>query len=123
MLAIDAFSSDSIPAHLLTIEAVQLYFRHLRDGGILAVHISNRYLDLDPVVRGIADALGLHVEYVEDNEANEIVWQSDWMLLARHERDMDSPDLVNAFAPKVDPESPYPLWTDAYSNLLQVLKR
>ncbi|PCC74424.1 hypothetical protein SAMN02745121_06684 [Nannocystis exedens] len=123
VLAIDAFSSDSIPAHLLTVEAVELYFRHLREGGILAVHISNRYLDLDPVVRGIGEKLGLHVEYVEDLENDEVVWQSDWMLLARRERDMDSPDLINALAPKVDPEAPYPLWTDAYSNLLQVLKR
>lgn len=123
VLAIDAFSSDSIPAHLLTLEAVQLYFRHLRDGGLLAIHISNRYLDLDPVVRGIAEALGLHVECVEDADSDEVVWQSDWMLLARHERDMDSPDLINALAPKLDPDAPYPLWTDAYSNLLQVLKR
>ncbi|MDC0674978.1 fused MFS/spermidine synthase [Nannocystis radixulma] len=123
VLAIDAFSSDSIPAHLLTVEAVELYFRHLREGGILAVHISNRYLDLDPVVRGIGEKLGLHVEYVEDLENDEVVWQSDWMLLARRESDMDSPDLINALAPKLDPEAPYPLWTDAYSNLLQVLKR
>jgi spermidine synthase len=57
VLALDAFSSDSIPAHLLTVEAVQLYLRHLRDpDSVLAVHISNRYLDLDPVVRGIADS-------------------------------------------------------------------
>lgn len=123
VLAIDAFSSDSIPAHLLTVEAVELYFRHLREGGILAVHISNRYLDLDPVVRGIGEKLGLHVEYVEDLENDEVVWQSDWMLLARRESDMNSPDLINALAPKMDPEAPYPLWTDAYSNLLQVLKR
>ncbi|MFZ6177084.1 spermidine synthase [Nannocystis pusilla] len=123
VLAIDAFSSDSIPAHLLTVEAVELYFRHLREGGILAVHISNRYLDLDPVVRGIGEKLGLQVEYVEDLENDEVVWQSDWMLLARRESDMNSPDLVNALAPKVDPDAPYPLWTDAYSNLLQVLKR
>ena len=90
VLAIDAFSSDSIPAHLLTVEAVELYFRHLREGGILAVHISNRYLDLDPVVRGIGEKLGLHVEYVEDLENDEVVWQSDWMLLGpareRHEQ-------------------------------------
>ena len=123
VLAIDAFSSDSIPAHLLTVEAVQLYLRHLRSGGILAIHISNRYLDLDPVVRGIADKLGLVVEYVEDTTSDDIVWQSDWMLLARDSADMNSPDLVDAFAPRLDPDAPYPLWTDAYSNLLQVLKR
>src|SRR5262249_28050591 len=50
VLAVDAFSSDSIPVHLLTREAMLLYFRHLRDDGILAVHISNRYLNLQPVL-------------------------------------------------------------------------
>ncbi|HEY8380233.1 MAG TPA: fused MFS/spermidine synthase [Nannocystis sp.] len=123
VLAVDAFSSDSIPAHLLTVEAVQLYFRHLREGGILAVHISNRFLDLAPVVRGIARELGLQVAYVEDEEGDDIVWQSDWMLLARDERDLADPELVNAFSHDVAPEKPDPLWTDAYSNLLQVLKR
>jgi spermidine synthase len=123
VLAIDAFSSDSIPAHLLTVEAVQLYFRHLRPGGILAIHISNRYLDLDPVVRGIAEHLKLHVEYIEDTTDTGVVWQSDWMLLVRDERDLDSPDIINAAAPRVDPDAPYPLWTDAYSNLVQVIKR
>lgn len=123
VLAIDAFSSDSIPAHLLTVEAVQLYMHHLRPGGILAIHISNRYLDLDPVVRGIAEKLGLVVEYIEDTTSDDIVWQSDWMLLAREDKDMNTPDLVDAFAPKIDHDAPYPLWTDAYSNLLQVLKR
>lgn len=124
VLAVDAFSSDSIPAHLLTAEAVALYFRHLRQGGILAIHISNRYLDLAPVVYGIGEHLGVHVEYVEDAESNDdVIWQSDWMLLARSEADFTSPDLVNAFAAKVERDEPYPLWTDAYSNLLQVLKR
>src|SRR5262249_8388778 len=58
LLAIDAFSSDSIPVHLLTIEAFRLYFLHLRPGGILAVHISNRYLYLEPVVAAAAETLG-----------------------------------------------------------------
>lgn len=121
VLAIDAFSSDSIPAHLLTVEAVELYFRHLRDGGVLAIHISNRYLDLAPVVRGIGERLGLHVAQVDDLDSDEVVWQSDWMLLARRDSDLSSLDLPDA--PEVESGGPYPLWTDAYSNLLQVLKR
>jgi len=52
VLVVDAFSSDSIPVHLLTLEAMLLYFRHLRPDGVLAVHISNRYLDLEPVLAG-----------------------------------------------------------------------
>ena len=84
--ATTALSSDSIPAHLLTVEAVQLYLRHLRDrDSVLAIHISNRYLDLDPVVRGIAEKLGLTVLRIDDAESNDMVYSSDWMLLARDE--------------------------------------
>ncbi len=125
VLALDAFSSDSIPAHLLTVEAVQLYLRHLRDAeSVIAVHISNRYLDLDPVVRGIADHLGLHVLRVDDPEKNDMVYQSDWMLLARDPAALAAPELQAAAAATDPPEAtgPRPLWTDAYSNLLQVFK-
>lgn len=121
VLAIDAFSSDSIPAHLLTIEAVELYLRHLRAGGVLAIHISNRYLDLEPVVRGIAETLGLYVGLVVDDEDNETVYSSDWMIVARDAVDLGSA-LFDAMQPALEPEAAYPRWTDAYSNLLQVLK-
>src|SRR4029077_1832237 len=58
VLAVDAFSSDSIPVHLLTVEAFELYFRHLKPTGILAVHVSNKYLELKPIVGLAAQALG-----------------------------------------------------------------
>ena len=58
VLAVDAFSSDSIPVHLLTSQAMALYFRHLSPDGILAVHISNHYLDLEPVLAGRKRATG-----------------------------------------------------------------
>ena len=54
VLALDAFSSDAIPVHLLTEEAVEIYLRHLKPDGVLAVHVSNRYLDLEPVVANLA---------------------------------------------------------------------
>ena len=122
VLALDAFSSDSIPAHLLTREAGELYLRHLAPDGILAVHISNRYLDLDPVVRGLADALGMTVVLIEDSENNDMVWQSDWMLLARDEAVLSAPEIQGASSDPPESDGLYPLWTDAYSNLLQVLK-
>lgn len=122
VLALDAFSSDSIPAHLLTREAGELYLRHLAPDGILAVHISNRYLDLDPVVRGLADALGMTVVRIDDSESNDMVWQSDWMLLARDESVLAAPEIQGAASEPPEAESLYPLWTDAYSNLLQVFK-
>lgn len=121
VLALDAFSSDAIPVHLLTVEAVQLYLRHLRDDdGVIAVHISNRYVDLDPVVRGIAEALDLAVTRIDDDEDGR-VWASEWMLLSR------SPAALRRAEQLADPTEPparegaWPLWTDAYSNLVQVL--
>jgi len=122
VLALDAFSSDSIPAHLLTVEAVQLYLTHLRGpDSILAIHISNRYLDLDPVVRGIAEHLGLTVIRIDDPENNEMVYTSDWMLIVRDPAALSAPEIL-ATPGRPVPDGPWPLWTDAYSNLLQVFK-
>jgi len=74
VLAVDAFSSDAIPVHLLTYEAMQLYFRHIKPDGILAVHVSNRYLDLQPVVGGEAQALKKVARVVDtdDDETQDI---------------------------------------------------
>ncbi len=82
MLAVDAFSSDSIPVHLLTKEAMQLYFRHLSPDGILAVHISNRYLDLQPVLAGEAKATGKWPALVDtDDDDSQDVFGATWVLL------------------------------------------
>ena len=82
VLAVDAFSSDSIPVHLLTTEAMRLFFRHLKPDGILAVHISNRYLDLEPVLEGEAKALGKTAREMDtdDDDATD-VFAATWILL------------------------------------------
>lgn len=126
VLALDAFSSDAIPAHLLTVEAMQLYLGHLRDAdGIIAVHISNRYLDLDPVVRGLAEALDLAVVRIDDDDddENSRIYASEWMLLARDARALAriTADVEPEAVP--DWDGPWPRWTDAYSNLVDVLDR
>ena len=83
VLALDAFSSDAIPVHLLTEEAFGIYLRHLRQpGGILAVHISNRYIDLVPVVHGYAERHGLASAMITSEEDSAGGWESDWVLLA-----------------------------------------
>ena len=71
VLVVDAFSSDSIPVHLLTKEAMALYFHHLKPDGILAVHISNRYLDLEPVVEGESRALGKLARTVDTEDLDD----------------------------------------------------
>jgi len=121
VLAIDAFSGDSIPVHLLTREAMQLYFRHLAPAGILAVHISNRYLDLQPVVDGISRATG-HVTRVVINEKNDErdVFSSDWVLVTAPAPGFD--DGILSRSSSIDSSRKVRLWTDDYSNLFQILK-
>ena len=121
VLAIDAFSSDSIPVHLLTREALAVYLAHLaRPDGILAVHISNRYLNLQPVVKGLADSLELDASLV-DLESDGASWGSTWILLSPDD-DVLQRSGIDDDAVGLEVEKPVRLWTDDYSNLFQVLK-
>jgi spermidine synthase len=121
VLVLDAFSSDAIPVHLLTLEAFEVYLRHLAPGGVLAVHVTNRHLDLKPVVRGAASRLGLQAEHVP-SILNGFAWGADWMLLAR-ERTLLADELVSAASLPRLPGARTLVWTDAWSDLVSVLKR
>lgn len=124
VLVVDAFSSDSIPAHLITVEAIELYLRHLAPDGIIALHISNRYLDLDPLARGLAGRLGLHIVHVGESTDDPVAWTCDWMLLSRDPTILDDDSPIAAKTEAADAhDGPYPVWTDARSNLLEVLRR
>jgi len=121
VLAVDAFSSDSIPVHLLTREAMQLYFRHLKPDGILAVHISNRYLDLQPVVQGEAKATGHITRLVDtDDDESQDVFGATWVLVTATSPGFDAGVLQNST--EVESKRSVRLWTDDYSNLFQILK-
>jgi hypothetical protein len=121
VLALDAFSSDAVPVHLLTLEAFRVYLRHLADGGVLAVHVTNRHLDLKPVVRGAARALRLHAAHVPAADRG-LAWGCDWMLLARERSTLGDEALSAATLPPL-PRSGEVVWTDGWSDLLAVLKR
>jgi SAM-dependent methyltransferase len=122
ILALDAFSSDSIPVHLLTVEAFGAYLRHLKRGGILAVHISNRYLDLVPVVQQAARALLLELRQVEnDDDEDAGAYRSDWMLLSASPAAFEG-KLLKEAAERIDAVSRVKLWTDDYSDLYRILK-
>jgi len=124
MLALDAFSSDAIPVHLLTEEAFGLYLRHLRQPeGVLAVHITNRYLDLVPVVHGFAKEHGLASAMISSDEDEEGSWSSDWILLASSGGLLSRGPIAGAATPW-DSTSYRVIrpWTDDYSNLISVLK-
>jgi hypothetical protein len=122
VLAIDAFSSDSIPVHLITREAIELYARHLAPRGIIAVHISNRFLDLGPVLANIAQATGLAARLVSDTPADDrSASTTDWVLLARDDHVFDDPVLA-AHARPLEPVAGFSLWSDQFNNLIDVLK-
>ena len=119
VLAIDAFSSDAIPVHLLTAEAFDLYWRHIRPNGVLAVHVSNRFIDLVPIVAAAAARDGKAARMITD-DADEGVGgsRSDWVLLTDRAALFERP----AFSAAEEiGRGEGRLWTDDYSNLWQIL--
>jgi hypothetical protein len=122
VLAVDAFSGDAIPVHLLTKEAIALYLHHLQPDGILAIHTSNTYLDLPPVVQLLADNAGYPTRLIgnEDNH-RKLVDSSDWVLLTRNQSFLDDLD-GSVLAEQIPVPARLRLWTDDYNNLFQILR-
>lgn len=121
VLVIDAFSGDSVPIHLLTYEAFAQYFRHLKPHGVLAVHITNRFLDLRPVVKTAADHFGKDLRMV-DSEGNseKLILHSSWALISSDAAFFKHPDLGAATA-VVTPTKFRP-WKDDYSSIVSVMQ-
>jgi hypothetical protein len=130
ILIMDAFSSDAVPVHLLTKEAFEIYQRHLKPDGAILVNISNRYLDLRPVVENAADAFNFDVHTInsedgsadENEEAGWWLYSSTWMILSRNEEFMNRSALRYAATkePVIDRE--IPLWTDDYTSMFKILQ-
>ena len=120
VLVIDAFSSDAIPVHLLTKESFELYKKMLKPTGILAVHISNRYLDLAPVVQRGAEVMGRTPQVVYD-EGDQFSNSTTWVLVAEDADFFQAPGFVgaNMYPPNAKPE--FRGWTDDYSNIVSIL--
>ncbi len=124
LLALDAFSSDSIPVHLLTQEAFELYLKHLKPSGVIAVHVSNHFLDLEPVVLDLARHFDLQSAII-DHEASQEQWwiySSTWVLLSREARVLNDPAVRSAAKGQPVKRRPVRLWTDDFSSLYQILK-
>jgi SAM-dependent methyltransferase len=121
VLAIDAFSSDAIPVHLITREAVEVYLRHMQPDGVIAFHVTNRYLDLVPVVEGIANQLGLSALWIDDPGLEMFGNASSWVLLARDPARLADPKLAE-HATAIAARRDWRVWTDDFNNLVQVLK-
>ncbi len=124
LLVLDAFSSDAIPMHLITREALQLYLSKLADDGVLALHISNRYLDLAPIWARLAEEEGVicREQYDSaDEEEDSGKSASHWVLMARQAAALAALQDDPRWKPIQIPRST-PLWTDDFSNILSVMK-
>jgi hypothetical protein len=124
LIAVDAFSSDAIPVHLITREALQLYLQRLAADGILAFHISNGYVDLHPVLADLAADLGLVAAARDDNDvpadqARMGRFPSHWVALAPDARALERL-LQDSRWYRLESDGSRPVWTDDYSNLLSV---
>lgn len=121
-LFVDAFSGDSIPIHLLTREAFDLYFKHLKPGGVLAIHVTNLHLDLADPVRNLAaafDRKAVRVDHSPD-VTEDHAYYSDWILVTRDPAFIEALEASGRVS-KWDRPDPRPIhWTDAYSNLFGV---
>ena len=122
VLAVDAFSGDAIPVHLLTKEAFAIFFRHLKPNGILAVHVSNTYLDLAPVVKLLADDADYATRLIgSDAEDEKLISAADWVLVTRNQEFLNVPETFVGSATIVVPDG-LRAWTDDKNNLFQVLR-
>jgi hypothetical protein len=121
VFVLDAFSGDAVPAHLLTKEAFAVYLRHLEPEGVIAVNITNRHLNLAPVVLGLAEEYHLHpIRIFSEPNQSQLSYRADWMLLTRNEAFVAS--TPSHPPPNTDKRVAPLLWTDHYSNLFQILE-
>jgi hypothetical protein len=122
VIVIDAFSGDAIPVHLLTREAMTLYRRHLERDGIIAFHVSNQYINLEPVVAAIAADAGLHAVSVHSHADDQNgLYYADWILVTANQVFLGQPEIVNNGFP-TPVQAGVRLWTDNYSSVFPLLK-
>ncbi|MCC7498686.1 MAG: fused MFS/spermidine synthase [Bryobacterales bacterium] len=121
VLVVDAFAGDSIPVHLLTRESFEVYYRHLRPEGVLAVHVSNRYLSLEPVVGNLADASGREAVLIDTGDDEPAVYEASWVLVAAGRNFLDLPE-IKAAGKRIGRQTGLAAWTDDYNSLLGTVK-
>ena len=105
LIAIDAFSSDSIPVHLITREAMAVYLKHLKPDGVIAFHVTNRFLRLAPVVKMIADEYGLQTALIVDDAEESDLAKTDWVLVTRNGKLLERGEIAKA-ATEIEPIRP-----------------
>jgi SAM-dependent methyltransferase len=122
VLMLDAFNSDSIPAHLVSREAVHLYLKKLKPDGMILFHVSNRYMDVEALVSAVILDAGIQglVRYDDDEEPTGKT-SSDYVVAARHSEDFGALQDDMNWSPIEKPDGIQP-WTDDYSNMLRIVR-
>lgn len=124
VLVLDAFSSDAVPVHLLTLEAMEIYLKHLAEDGVLAFHISTLHLNLHSVALKLAEHFGLTAAWIRSVEDDPMgVMASDWVLMSRDGDFLESEAIQYESSPLNRHRKDVMLWTDDHINLLEILKR
>jgi tRNA A58 N-methylase Trm61 len=121
ILVVDAFSSDAIPVHLITLEAMDTYLKHMKPDGVIAFHVTNRYLELGPVVKLLAQARGLHAMSVADVGELRFASSTNWVLVT-HNPNFFKSQAFSEVAEEIEIPANLAVWTDDFNNLIQVLK-
>ena len=123
LLVLDAFNSDAPPVHLLTEQAFEIYERHLKTNGVIAVNISNKRVNLEPVVANLARHFGYKMTTIEHLPPHDKPWlmSSSWVLLSRNEEFINTPAIRLAGRPLLTDPASIPLWTDDFASLFQIL--
>ena len=122
VLAVDAFSSDAIPVHLITREALQVFLKHIKPDGAVAFHVTNRYLRLAPVVKQLADEIGYEAILITDDAVDDkYLSRTDWVIVTKN-RDFIHDADVKAKRTVIEPIPGMRTWTDDFNNLFQILK-
>jgi hypothetical protein len=121
VLAVDAFSGGAVPVHLITTEVLDVYLRHMRPDGVIAFHVTNRFLALASVVEKVAQARGLHAVLVHDEAEHSDFRRTDWVLVARNPQSLER-EPIRAAATQVPAIPALSAWTDDFNNLFGVLK-
>ena len=121
VLAVDAFSSDAIPVHLITREAMQVYLRNVKPDGAVVFHVTNRYLRLAPVVKQLADEIGYSAVLISDDPTDAYLSRTDWVVVTKNRDFLDDADVKQKSSP-IEPIAGLQPWTDDFNNLFQILK-
>jgi hypothetical protein len=122
LLVLDAFSGDAIPVHLLTREAFALYVRLMKPSGVIAVHVSNHYLALAPVVRQLANQAGYQaVQVTNHDDLDNTVFAADWVLVTNNPAVLDNA-AIRLHSTLIDKRDGLRPWTDSFNNLIEIVR-